>query len=728
MESPVKRMRWLRILLIVLPILAIGIIVYISNIQRKQHIKLDKSLNGISAVIAPENILGELAVIFDEVESSFRLYLISDRKENYELYNSKLKQFVAISDSMATILSGDTSKLSPLLKGLSKRKDLMTGIQKLKVQSDSLMELAISIDSLRYQATLKAKPILVPFVIPSNLVIDTLSITETTKKEKKGLFGRIKNALTGSSEEESKKTKIIVKTGGQDDSTASKQAALGINEFTDSLSRNMQRYYTHLLSQFVNAKKKMDKQEQTLALVNLNVLARMKSMINQFSQMSAEEKLAKGQYLLTKAENSAGKIRTIEYLALLLIVLLSILVLFELQKIIKYEKRLIAARDQAIAVAQEKSRFLAYMSHEIRTPLTMVAGFSEQMQHTSLDQKQTEYLNYIGSSCDLLLSTVNDILDFSKLEAGKFHLDSKPFNPKRLIEETTHSFEMKAKEKGLNISFSFNGDANQWISGDSFRIKQVLNNLVSNAIKNTDKGNVTIKGEMSRKSDNNADLNISVIDSGIGIPKSQLNDIFAEYSQVTQTADQRWKLGTGLGLPICKKIIQQMDGNIGVESEQSKGSTFFVNLTLPMTASPERNENLMEEDLLKKGSFRGMRILVAEDNLIGRKLLSAMLKDSEAVIIMKGDGQEAWEELQNSHFDLIISDVFMPVMNGLDLVKNIRKHADKRISSIPFVFLTADTLPEEVANYKAAGADALIFKPYHQIDLWRVIKQYSKQS
>lgn len=726
MESPVKRMRWLRILLLILPLLAIGIIVYISNIQRKQHIKLDKSLNGISAVITPENVLGELAVIFDEVESSFRLYLISDRKENYELYNSKLKQFIAISDSMSTILSGDTSKLSPLLRGLSKRKDLMNGIQKLKIQSDSLMELAISIDSLRYQATLKAKPILVPFVIPSNLVIDTLSITETTKKEKKGLFGRIKNALTGSSEEESKKTKIIVKTGGQSDSTASKQTALGINEFTDSLSRNMQRYYTHLLSQFVNSKKKMDKHEQALALVNLKVLTRMKSMISMFSQMSAEEKLAKGQYLLTKAENSAGKIRAIEYIALILIVLLSILVLFELQKIVKYEKRLITARDQAIAVAQEKSRFLAYMSHEIRTPLTMVAGFSEQMQHTSLDQKQTEYLNYIGSSCDLLLSTVNDILDFSKLEAGKFHLDSKPFNPKRLIEETTHSFEMKAKEKGLNISYSFSGDANQWISGDSFRIKQVLNNLVSNAIKNTDKGNVTINGELSGKSDI-ANLSISVIDSGIGIPKSQLNDIFAEYSQVTQTADQRWKLGTGLGLPICKKIIQQMGGNIGVESEQAKGSTFFVNITLPLTVSPERNENLKEEDLLKKGSFKGMRILVAEDNLIGRKLLAAMLKDSEADIVMKGDGQQAWEELQNSHFDLIISDVFMPVMNGLDLVKNIRKHADKRISTIPFVFLTADTLPEEVANYKAAGADALIFKPYHQIDLWRVLKRYSKQ-
>lgn len=722
MESPVKRMRWLRILLLILPLLAIGIIVYISNIQRKQHIKLDKSLNDISAVITPENVLGELAVIFDEVESSFRLYLISDRKENYELYNSKLKQFIAISDSMSTLLSGDTSKLSPLLRGLSKRKDLMNGIQKLKIQSDSLMELAISIDSLRYQATLKAKPILVPFVIPSNLVIDTLSITETTKKEKKGLFGRIKNALTGSSEEESKKTKIIVKTGGQSDSTASKQTALGINEFTDSLSRNMQRYYTHLLSQFVNSKKKMDKHEQALALVNLKVLTRMKSMISMFSQMSAEEKLAKGQYLLTKAENSAGKIRAIEYIALILIVLLSILVLFELQKIVKYEKRLITARDQAIAVAQEKSRFLAYMSHEIRTPLTMVAGFSEQMQHTSLDQKQTEYLNYIGSSCDLLLSTVNDILDFSKLEAGKFHLDSKPFNPKRLIEETTHSFEMKAKEKGLNISYSFSGDANQWISGDSFRIKQVLNNLVSNAIKNTDKGNVTINGELSGKSDI-ANLSISVIDSGIGIPKSQLNDIFAEYSQVTQTADQRWKLGTGLGLPICKKIIQQMGGNIGVESEQAKGSTFFVNITLPLTVSPERNENLKEEDLLKKGSFKGMRILVAEDNLIGRKLLAAMLKDSEADIVMKGDGQQAWEELQNSHFDLIISDVFMPVMNGLDLVKNIRKHADKRISTIPFVFLTADTLPEEVANYKAAGADALIFKPYHQIDLWSAIKK-----
>lgn len=723
MESPVKRMRMLRILLTILPVLAIGIIIYISNVQRKQHIKLDQSLSDISEVIAPENLISELAIVFDEVESSFRLYLISDRKEHYELYSSKVKRFIAISDSVTTLLSRDTSRLSPLLKGLSKRNDLMGAIGTLKNQSDSLMELAISIDSLRYLATLKAKPILVPFVIPTNLIIDTLSITETTKKEKKGFFGRIKNALTGSSEEEQKKTKVIVRTGGEADSTRTNAKALGINEFTDSLSRNMQRYYTHLLNQFVISKKKMEKQEQSLALVNLKILARMKNMINQFSTMSAEEKLAKGQYLIENTGSSVDKIRNIEYLALILIGLLSGLVLYELQKIVKYEKRLISARDQAIAVAHEKSRFLAYMSHEIRTPLTMVAGFSEQMQHTSLDHKQTEYLNYIGSSCDLLLSTVNDILDFSKLEAGKFHLDSKPFNPKKLIEETTHSFEMKANEKGLNISFSFNGDPHLWVSGDAFRIRQVLNNLVSNAIKNTDKGKVIIKGELIDNHESNLVLNISVIDSGIGIPKNQLNDIFAEYSQVTQTADQRWKLGTGLGLPICKKIIQQMDGTIGVESEQSKGSTFYVNLTLPKASSPEKNETVKEVELLKQGAFKGMKILVAEDNLIGRKLLNAMLKDSEAEIIMKGDGQQAWEELQQSPFDLVISDVFMPVMNGLDLVKSIRKHADKRIASIPFIFLTADTLPEEVANYKAAGADALIFKPYHQIDLWKAIKK-----
>jgi signal transduction histidine kinase len=276
---------------------------------------------------------------------------------------------------------------------------------------------------------------------------------------------------------------------------------------------------------------------------------------------------------------SAGILHTSMIVSVFGAFLLALALAWMLRENHRYQLRLIASKQKAIEEAEEKRRFLAYMSHEFRTPLSSVIGFTEQLEQSGLNSEQTEYLSGILSSSEILLTTVNDILDLSKLEAGKMTFLNNPFRPEETIRQSVRSFESMIRERKLRIRVN-SIKPGAVLIGDEIRLRQVLNNLISNAVKYTLKGTITLDASLI-PGDIKAMLEISVKDTGIGMSSGQLDTVFDEYSRFSTGNSSRWVIGTGLGLPVTKKLVEEMGGRIEVRSEVGKGSVFIVSYSCP---------------------------------------------------------------------------------------------------------------------------------------------------
>eukprot|EP01112_Ceratiomyxa_fruticulosa_P019098 TRINITY_DN6198_c0_g1_i1.p1 TRINITY_DN6198_c0_g1~~TRINITY_DN6198_c0_g1_i1.p1 ORF type:complete len:688 (-),score=112.64 TRINITY_DN6198_c0_g1_i1:196-2259(-) len=382
----------------------------------------------------------------------------------------------------------------------------------------------------------------------------------------------------------------------------------------------------------------------------------------------------------------------------------------------KAKEEIMKARDTALELARMKSEFLANMSHEIRTPLNAVIGFIDLIQGTSLSEQQNEWFDVVKGSADSLLQIVNQILDFSKLEAGKMQLECVGFTLHSIIQSTVSSLQMAAVKKGLDFTWRLEDhpEFKQTLYGDKGRVRQVLLNIVNNAIKFTSKGSVSVLVDKKSEDVDKIVVNIQVIDTGVGMNETTLNRIFNPFTQADATTTRCFG-GTGLGLAITKQILDLMGGEIKCQSEENLGTTFFI--TFPLL---KRNsgKDKPEKKIVKSGSDRNLskfnwHILVAEDNEMNRKLLSFQLNELGITSKMVFNGQECIQALQKDteteKYKLILMDVQMPVMDGYTAVAEIKKMP--QFSHIPVIGMTANCLPEDRERCLNAGMSDFISKP-----------------
>ena len=397
---------------------------------------------------------------------------------------------------------------------------------------------------------------------------------------------------------------------------------------------------------------------------------------------------------------------------ILLLITVFVLVIYVIQTK-KYQHALNSARNSALEVARAKETFLATMSHEIRTPMNAIVGFSKVLLDSPLTPSQREQLSIIDKSADHLLFLVNDILDYSKLQAGKLKLEQVGFQPAVIISEVIQLLEHRAKEKNLIIIHE-NEIGNLSVLGDPYRLRQVLLNLVYNAIKFTEKGSIVISSR-SLTVDQNIQLFVSVTDSGIGIAKAKQKSIFEEFEQVGTGRG-----GTGLGLAITKKLIELQNGTIKVKSKVRVGSTFSIEI--PYASAPEFDTKREQETTNNSSNLNGISVLIADDELYNRKLLETILEKSGAIYDTAIDGDQTLAALESKKYDVVLLDFRMPKISGLDIVERLRK-TDSLSDETKIIGLTATVSDEDRKRAHSLGIEWVLKKPFDSVELFSIINE-----
>jgi len=421
------------------------------------------------------------------------------------------------------------------------------------------------------------------------------------------------------------------------------------------------------------------------------------------------------------AERVSWLNKLLAFTALIAVLLLATIILRRQVMQFMLIRDLEQARKLALQSVKIKDQFLANMSHEIRTPLNALKGFSKILSKTKLDEEQQQYSNIINSSSESLLHIVNDILDLSKMEAGALAIKNKPFSLLSLVKELEKTYAASAAEKKLSFILNVPPGIEDNLSGDPERLKQVLVNLISNAIKFTSDGYVSLTLKQGDRRNDYVPIGFVVQDSGIGIPTDKQDLIFERFEQLDNSF-VRHQGGTGLGLAITKTIVEAMGGNISVKSEPGKGAIFSFSigfqLNKPGTAVDEK---LVQQLMPEVSDPTQNKILLAEDNKVNQLLISKLLMPFNMQIFIVGNGNEVFSLLEEQHFDVVLMDVQMPVMDGITATKLIR---EKMGNNIPIIGMTAYVQPNEIEKCFAAGMNDYVPKPINDEQFFSVLKKY----
>lgn len=383
------------------------------------------------------------------------------------------------------------------------------------------------------------------------------------------------------------------------------------------------------------------------------------------------------------------------------------------KRLSEMNKDLMHAMESAEMAAKAKGSFLANMSHEIRTPMNGILASSELLLSTRLDKEQNELASLVHRSANSLLGILNDILDLSKIEAGKFEFEKKPFNMKEILDDACDLNKLSAAEKSVTVSLNIEDGTPLYVEGDPNRVRQVIMNLVGNAIKFTQQGEVKILVGYDKIDESRYNMIVEISDTGIGIPKDRIEQIFDDFEQATSQISRQYG-GTGLGLTICKSLIDMMDGYIEVESDEGKGASFTI--TLPVTVLKEEQAKALATDSAVTAKQYNKKVLVAEDNVVNQRVAQKMLAKVGVDADIVYDGEAAIEAANNREYDLIMMDLEMPVVDGLEATKVILAGNGPN-KNTPILALTASVMEDDRKRIFDVGMQGVVGKPIHLREL-----------
>ncbi|GAB3928978.1 hypothetical protein GCM10028827_22840 [Mucilaginibacter myungsuensis] len=643
-------------------------------------------------------------------DNNSRLYALTGDKKYVKEFSLQLKKLntlltrVKFSDPGITNIGAENVK-----KLLAEKTTKTTSYVQFRRLTDSLIGTTGRMDSTMAFSKMK---IAVPVkeTVKTTTHVDTLPklTAGSTAAPRKKFFGRMIAAITGKNKKVPKaEDSLIVKTD------TVKTISTAARTVYAPLPKKTRAHYRKLYV----ANNELRHNEHEILLINSNLVISIISELKHYKAMEMNYSAQSKAELSGKITNVFDEYDSLSKMTLIALIALICIVLYNVWKIFENQRKTIIEADRDREYADNKSRFMASMSHEIRTPLNSVIGFSEQLSSSILDPAQTEQVNAIRSSSHMLLEVVNEILDLAKYETGKMSFEQQPFMITDALNDALHTVHIQASKKGLMLAKNINIDDDLCFRGDVIRLKQVVVNLLVNAIKFTQQGEVLLQAMVMPNKDGRAILKIRIKDTGIGIKKADIPTLFDEFTQVADAQKVTRHKGTGLGLAICKKIIDLQGGHIKVISEMGKGSVFSFELPFGLAdkAQCAVTETISHTELLEKVS--GAKVLMAEDNNLNVLLAKTILKKWKIDVDVANDGQEALELFRANTYDIVLTDIQMPIMGGIELLANIRQEQNTLKAEMPVIVMTANVLKEDRDKYFVAGADDIVLKPFKEHDL-----------
>jgi signal transduction histidine kinase/CheY-like chemotaxis protein len=677
-------------------------------IAKQSYKQLLLSVDSLSKPDAEIARMNRVLTNLSEAETQIRIYSLTKKDQYLKRYSNNIKEIQDDLDSLR-LFSQDSSvsallidSMNFFLNGRVKRLHRFVHLKRSKEKENlaqqAILKLSKVSDTTRTQ---------IRTTTTTTTTLDTVvKAIEVKAKKKKGIFSWL------SSKKE--KTKIdsvetvIQRTEVKIDTSYISTADSLLEHFEKEIQLAQMR---EQLNRDI-----VSREELRLVEENSLIWEKIERLLSQLEKRRLDQLIGESEKAKLGANKAIRIIIIIVIVGLVLGVLFIIFTLLDISKSNYYRKELLIAKGKAEKLAKVKEEFLASMSHEIRTPLNAIIGFTKQLGKTKLQKTQNDFVKIVNNSSKHLLNLVNEILDLSKIEAGKLSIEHIAFLPRKVVEEVYELMQVSATSKQLDFQYSFTGEENIYLESDAFRIKQILLNLSSNAIKFTEKGNVKINAEV-RKEKNNYLFSIEVRDTGIGIAEEKLEHIFENFSQADSFSARKYG-GTGLGLAISRRLAKLLGGDLWVKSEEGKGSVFCLHLPLKESEQIlETKKDLRWEQL--PDALQGKKFLVAEDDEYSLLLVQTIFKNWKLNADFVNDGIDAWKLLQEKQYDLVLTDIHMPKMGGIQLCEKIRNSKD--LENMPIVALTANVRESDIDSYLQKGMTSCLVKPFEESDLKSVL-------
>ncbi len=569
---------------------------------------------------------------------------------------------------------------------------------RLKEISDSLVNATLELKDV--------KPVVTPVYKPLSPEEAKIFIEKTTtvqeKKSSRNLLGRLKDAIVNKSPRPAETVTTVARINNDSEL----KGDLTLTALNDLLRKS--------LNNLTYNYKQLEEHERRLILINDKLLTNLSTILKDLRKLQTDIKTRRDEQLNRNAELSLEKLSNLTKITLILSSVLALVILLNAWQLYKRDKKLVAARNEAIRQTHIRGDILSHMSHEIRTPLNSILGFSEQLEHSALNDLQKEQIAAVRQSSKVLLAIVNDVLDLSKFAAGNVNLHTTNFYPRKTVEHVLSSLQVLASKRKLELICNYEIDERLQLAGDEYRLKQVLINLINNAIKFTQAGQVKVHVKTKGHT-----LIVAVSDTGRGIAKEHLESIFDEFIQIAKIDGSERQNGSGLGLAICKKIIEAQDGDLNVVSEPGKGSTFTF--SIPYKAYQAELEVDVEKKIkpaLDIALISTKTILVAEDDKMNIRLISLILNKWGVDFDVVESGRLAFDSFERNSYDMILTDINMPDGDGISLTKMIRGYHDQAKSKVPVLAITANAMQKDLEEYRTHGISDHIVKPFTEQTLF----------